>query len=209
MAQIIKPEENRLEVAHILRKHIADYQGQYPLWSEHRKIVFDLLNCRTADLGGHIDRCDRCGMMRISYHSCRNRHCPKCQHMPRERWLAKRKDEILPTRYFHVVFTVPHELNLVILNNKRVMLNILFKAASQTLLTFGENALGGKLGFVTTLHTWDQKLKAHFHLHCLVAGGAVSKDGSRWTPCKGNYLFNQEALSLVFRGKFMDHMSHA
>ena len=209
MTQIIKPEENRLEVAHILRKHIDDYQDQYPLWPEHRKIVFDLLNCRTADLGGHIDRCDHCGMMRIVYHSCRNRHCPKCQHMPRERWLAKRKDEILSTRYFHVVFTVPHELNLIILNNKRVMLNILFKAASQTLLTFGENALGGKLGFVTTLHTWDQKLNAHFHLHCLVAGGAVVKDGSCWIPCKGNYLFNARALSLVFRGKFMDHMKRA
>ena len=209
MARIITPKENRLEVADILRKHIDDYQKQYPLWSQHRKIVFDLLNCRTAHLGGHIDRCDRCGTIRIAYHSCRNRHCPKCQHMPRERWLAKRKDEILSTRYFHVVFTLPHELNLIILNNKKVMLNILFKAASQTLLTFGENALGGKLGFIATLHTWDQKLKAHFHLHCLVAGGAISKDGSSWTPCKGNYLFNAGALSLVFRGKFMDHMKRA
>ncbi len=208
MTQIIKPKENRLEVADILRKHIADYQDQYPLWPAHRKIVFDLLNCRTAHLGGHIDRCDRCGTMRIRYHSCRNRHCPKCQHMPRERWLEKRKDEILSTSYFHVVFTLPHELNTVILNNKKVMLNILFKTASQTLLTFGENALGGKLGFIATLHTWDQKLKAHFHLHFLVAGGVVSKEGS-WISCKGNYLFNQEALSLVFRGKFMDQMGYA
>ena len=209
MAQIIKPKENRLEVANILRKHIGDYQNQYPLWPEHRKIVFDLLNCRTANLGGHIDRCSHCGTMRITYHSCRNRHCPKCQHMPRERWLEKRKDEILSTSYFHVVFTLPHELNPIILNNKKVMLNILFKAASQTLISFGENTLGGKLGFITTLHTWDQKLNAHFHLHCLVAGGAISKDGSCWTPCKGNYLFNKEALSLVFRGKFMDLMSRA
>jgi len=209
MAQIIKPKKNRLEIADILRKHIGDYQGQYPLWPEHRKIVFDLLNCRTAHLGGHIDRCSHCGMMRITYHSCRNRHCPKCQHMPRERWLEKRKDEILSTSYFHVVFTLPHELNPIILNNKKVMLNILFKAASQTLISFGENTLGGKLGFITTLHTWDQKLNAHFHLHCLVAGGAIAKDGSCWTPCKGNYLFNKEALSLVFRGKFMDHMSRA
>jgi len=107
------------------------------------------------------------------------------------------------------VGTLPHELNTVILNNKKVMLNILFKAASQTLLTFGENALVGKLGFIATLHTWDQKLKAHFHLHCLVAGGAVSKGGARWEPCKDNYLFNQEALSLVYRGKFMDQMNHA
>ena len=209
MAQIIMPKENRLEVADILRKYIGNYQNQYPLWPEHRKIVFDLLNCRTANLGGHIDRCSHCGMMRITYHSCRNRHCPKCQHMPRERWLEKRKDEILSTSYFHVVFTLPHELNPIILNNKKVMFNILFKAASQTLISFGENTLGGKLGFIATLHTWDQKLNAHFHLHCLVAGGAISKDGSCWTPCKGNYLFNKEALSLVFRGKFMDLMSRA
>jgi hypothetical protein len=137
----------------------------YPLWSECRKIVFDLLNCRTAHLGGHIDCCSNCGMMRIAYHSCRSRHGPKCQHMPRERCLEKRKDEILPASYFHVVFTPPHELNPIIFNNKNVMLNILFKSASQTLLTFGENALGGKWGFIATFHSWDQRLKAHFHLH--------------------------------------------
>jgi len=209
MAQIIKTKKNRLQVADILKRHIGDYQKQYPLWSEHRKIVSDLLNCRTAHLGGHVERCDNCGTVRITYHSCRNRHCPRCQHMPRERWLEKRKDEILPTSYFHVVFTLPHELNTVILSNKEVMFNILFKTASQTLLTFGQNELAGKLGFIATLHTWDQKLKAHFHLHCMVAGGAVSKDGACWTPCKGNYLFNKDALSLVFRGKFMDRMSHA
>ena len=209
MTQIITPKQNRLEVATIFGKHIGDYQDQYPLWPEHRKIAFDLLNCRTAYLGGHIDRCTDCGTMRISYHSCRNRHCPKCQHMPRERWLEKRNDEILPTSYFHVVFTLPHELNTVILNNKKVMLNILFKAASQTLLTFGENELGGRLGFISTLHTWDQQLKAHFHLHCLVAGGAVSKNALRWTACKSSYLFNIEALALVFRGKFMDLMRKA
>ena len=206
MTQIIKPEKKTPEIAHILRHHLDDYKAEYPLWPEHRKIVSDLLNCRTAHLGGHIERCDTCGAVRITYHSCRNRHCPKCQHMPRERWLEKRKDEILPVSYFHVVFTLPHELNTIILNNKRVMLNILFKAASQTLLTFGENELGGKLGFIATLHTWDQKLKAHFHLHCLIAGGAVSKDGACWTSCKGNYLFNKKALSMVFRGKFMHYM---
>ena len=209
MSQIIMPKKDRLEIADILRKHIADYQEQYPLWSEHRKIVYDLLNCRTPYLGGHIDRCSHCGAMRLVYHSCRNRHCPTCQHVPRERWLEKRRCEILPVNYFHVVFTLPHELNPIVLSNKKVMLAILFKAASQTLLAFGENALGGKLGFIATLHTWDQQLKAHFHLHCLVAGGAVSKDGSCWTPCKGNYLFNEQALSLVFRGKFMDRMSTA
>lgn len=209
MTQIIKTKRNRLEVADVLRKHIGDYQVQYPLWPVHRKIVSDLLKCRTDRLGGHIDRCDNCGTVRITYHSCRNRHCPKCQHMPRERWLEKRKNEILPTKYFHIVFTLPHEINTVILNNKKVMLNILFKSASQTLLAFGKNEFARRLGFIATLHTWDQQLKAHFHLHCLVAGGAVSKDDALWTPCKGNYLFNKEALSLVFRGKFIESMSHA
>ena len=209
MAQIIEPEDSRLEVADILREHIGDYQKNLRLFPEQRKIVFDLLNCRSVYLGGHIDRCTNCGMMRLFYHSCRNRHCPKCQHLPRERWLESRKDEILPVPYFHVVFTLPHELNPVILNNKQVMLNILFKAASQTLLAFGENSLGGKLGFIATLHTWDQKLNAHIHLHCLVAGGAVSKDASCWMPLKGRYLFNKRALSLVFRGKFMARMKRA
>jgi hypothetical protein len=209
MAQIITAKNQRLEVAHILRKHIGDYQNQYRLWAEHKKIVSDLLNCRTAHLGGHIDRCDNCGTVRIIYHSCRNRHCPKCQHMPRERWLEKRKDEILPLNYFHVVFTLPHELNTIILNNKKVMLNCLFAAASKTLLTFGKNELNGTPGFLAILHTWDQKLKAHFHLHCLVAGGVVSMDKKRFIACTGDYLFNQQALSLVFRGKFIGQMSLA
>ena len=209
MPPLIAPETKREGVARIFEEHIADYQDQYPLWPQHHKIIHDILACRTAYLGGHIDRCDRCGAVRITYHSCRNRHCPTCQHMPRERWLEQRKREILSTRYFHVVFTLPHALNPIVLNNKKVMLTILFQSASRTLLAFGENTLGGKLGFIATLHTWDQKLGAHFHLHCLVAGGAVSPDGSRWTPCKGNYLFNARALSLVFRGKFMDRMKKA
>jgi len=206
MAQIITPKKQRLEVAHILHKHIGDYQNQYRLWPEHKKIVSDLLNCRTAHLGGHIDRCDNCGTVRIIYHSCRNRHCPKCQHMPRERWLEKRKDEILPLSYFHVVFTLPHELNTIILNNKKVMLNCLFAAASKTLLTFGKNELDGTPGFLAILHTWDQKLNAHFHLHCLVAGGVVSKNSKRFISCTSDYLFNEKALSLVYRGKFMQRM---
>jgi hypothetical protein len=209
MTQIIKPKEPQLQIADILKNHIADYQKAYPLWPEHKKIVSDLLNCRTAKLGGKIERCNNCGVLRIVYHSCRNRHCPKCQHMPRERWLEKRKQEILPVSYFHVVFTLPHELNAVILNNKKVMFNILFAAASKTLLKFGDNQLNGTPGFLAILHTWDQKLHAHFHLHCIIAGGVVSKDGSRWIDCKNDYLFNQDALSLVFRAKFIQRMSDA
>ena len=207
MTQILTPKTQSPQLAHILYQHIDNYQNQYRLWPEHKKIVTDLLNCRTVRLGGHIDRCDNCGTMRIVYHSCRNRHCPKCQHMPRERWLEKRKDEILSLKYFHVVFTLPHELNTIILNNKKLMLNCLFAAASKTLLTFGENQLNGTPGFLAILHTWDQKLMAHFHLHCLVAGGVVSKNCDRFIPCDSDYLFNQRALSLVFRGKFIQRMN--
>jgi len=209
MTQIIKPKEPQLQVADILRNHMADYQKAYPLWPEHKKIVSDLLNCRTALLGGKIERCDHCGTLRIVYHSCRNRHCPKCQNMPRERWLEKRKQEILPVNYFHVVFTLPHELNTIILNNKKVTFNILFAAASKTLLSFGENELHGTPGFLAILHTWDQKLHAHFHLHCIIAGGVFSKHDKKWIACTNDYLFNQDALALVFRGKFMQRMSDA
>jgi len=208
MAQLIplKVKKPQLEVADILRHHIEEYRKSHILSPQHRKIVSDLICCRTAYLGGHIHRCSHCGAQRITYHSCRNRHCPKCQHIPRERWLEARKEELLPTEYFHIVFTLPHELNAIVCNNKAVMLNILFKSVSQTLLCFGQNELGGKLGFIAILHTWDQRLKTHFHLHCLVAGGAVSTDGTRWIPCRHSYLFNHEALSRVFRGKFMEHM---
>lgn len=209
MIQIINPKQPQLQVADILRNHIGDYQKAYPLWSEHRKIVSDLLNCRTPHLGGRVERCDNCGTLRVTYHSCRNRHCPRCQHMPREQWLEKRKDEILPVSYFHVVFTLPHELNTIILNNKKVMFNILFAAASKTLLSFGENELNGTPGFLATLHTWDQKLHAHFHLHCIIAAGVVSKGCKQWIACKNDYLFNQDALSLVFRGKFIQRMDQA
>jgi hypothetical protein len=208
MAQITPPENQPLEVCHILQKHIAEYQQRYPLWPEHKKIVADLLNCRTAKLGGRLERCDTCGALRIVYHSCRNRHCPKCQHMPRERWLSKRKNEILPTAYFHVVFTLPHELNTAVLSHKKVLLDCLFEAAAKTLLSFGENELNGQAGFLAILHTWDQKLNAHFHLHCLVAGGVVANDPNKWIACSG-YLFNHRALSLVFRGKFMELMTRA
>jgi hypothetical protein len=129
--------------------------------------------------------------------------------MPREQWLDKRKEEILPVGYFHVVFTLPHELNTTILNNKKAMFNILFAAASRTLLKFSENELNGKPGFLTILHTWDQKLHAHFHLHCIIAAGVVSKDCKRWIACENDYLFNQDALSLVFRGKFIQRMNQA
>ena len=213
MTQITNNDERpSLEVAQILREHIVDYQQTYSLCPEHYKIVYDVLNCRTQYLGGHIERCDHCGTERIMYNSCRNRHCPKCQNVPRERWLEARRAELLPVIYFHNVFTLPHELNPLILSNKALMLDILFKSVSETLLVFArnpQNGLGGKLGFIAILHTWDQLLNAHFHLHCLIPGGAVSDNWTRWMACKNDYLFSHEALSLVFRGKFIDHMNRA
>jgi hypothetical protein len=182
-----------------------------PLFPEHYKIVHNLLSCRTKELGGHMEKCDHCGTERISYNSCRNRHCPKCQNMPREKWLEARKAELLPVPYYHNVFTLPHDLNSLILSNKRIMLNILFKAVSQTLLEFGQNpknGLGGKLGFIAILHTWDQQLNAHFHLHCLIPGGVLKTDGS-WENTQKAYLFNVKAMSEVFRGKFLDLMTKA
>jgi hypothetical protein len=208
---VLPIEKRSAEVADIIREHIAEYHKTYPLLPEHYKIVHNLLSCRTAVMGGHVERCDHCGTKRISYNSCRNRHCPKCQHIPRERWLEGRKADLLPIPYFHNVFTLPHDLNPIVLFNKEIMLNILFKAVSETLLTFGENPknkLGGKLGFIAILHTWDQLLNIHFHLHCLIPGGALKPDGS-WRHCKHPYLFNVKALSLTFRGKFIDHMTRA
>ncbi len=208
---VVSSRKPSFEVADILREYIGQYQDAFPLFPEHYKIVHNLLSCRTAELGGHIEKCDHCGTERISYNSCRNRHCPKCQNMPREKWLEARKAELLPVPYYHNVFTLPHDLNLIILSNKRIMLNILFKAVSQTLLEFGENPenrLGGKLGFIAILHTWDQQLNAHFHLHCLIPGGVLKTDGS-WHSTKKAYLFNVKAMSKVFQGKFLDLMTKA
>jgi len=208
MERIRKLKANN-RIADILRGHISDYQQLHHLHPDQYKVVFDILNCRTRYLGGHVEKCNACGTERHIYHSCRNRHCPTCQQLPREQWLAARKSELLPVLYFHNVFTLPHKLNPIILLNKKVMLNILFQSVAETLAKFAENEMGGKLGFLSLLHTWDQLLMPHFHLHCLVPGGTVAENGTKWIPCKRNYLFNMEALGLVFRGKFIYHMSRA
>jgi hypothetical protein len=156
MSPPIKMPKPTLELADILRHHIAEYRNAYPLAPDQHRIVSHLLHCRTPTLGGHIERCTHCGAQRILYYSCRNRHCPKCQHIPRQRWLEKRQSELLPTPYFHIVFTLPHDLNLITSKNKSVVLNILLKAVSETLIKFGRKELGGTLGFIAVLHTWDQ-----------------------------------------------------
>jgi hypothetical protein len=160
--------------------------------------------CRTEELGGHLYRCDACDFERPVYNSCRNRHCPKCQSLAKARWLEKQTAELLPVGYFHLVFTLPHEFNRFILAHKRIALSVLFQAVSETLIEFGQSRLGGTLGIIAVLHTWDQTLKDHFHLHCLVPGGALSSDHSRWIMARNKFLFPVKALSRVFRGKFLD-----
>ena len=165
--------------------------------------------CRTKELGGHVDQCTCCNKLHISYNSCRNRHCPTCQGHKREEWIAARSRELLPVPYFHVVFTVPKELNKLFMHHPRAMNNTLFKASWATLQQFGANPnhLGAKLGMVGVLHTWGQNLSLHPHLHCIVPGGGVTKSG-HWKTAKnkGKFLFNVKSMSKVFRAKFVAEM---
>ena len=196
----------RSEVADIFRLHGEAYRRAHRLPPLHREVMSAIERCRTAALGGHVERCDACGFERIAYNSCRNRHCPKCQTMAKARWLEARQAELLPVRYFHVVFTLPHELNALALHNKKCVYDLLFRAAADTLKEFGRDPkhLGGKIGFTAILHTWDQRLRYHVHLHCVVPGGALSPDSTRWVRARDNYLFPVRALSRVFRGKFIN-----
>jgi hypothetical protein len=159
---------------------------------------------------GHVERCDACGQLRYRYHSCRNRHCPKCQTLAKERWLAARRAELLPVPYFHVVFTLPHQVNPLAQGNPRVIYRLLFDAAARTLLAFGENPrwLGGRIGATIVLHTWGQSLTQHLHVHCLVSGGALGADGHWICPRRG-FLFPVKALSKVYRGKFLAGLQRA
>jgi len=167
--------------------------------------------CRTAYLGGHVDECDHCGALRISYNSCRNRHCPKCQSLDKERWLEYRKRELLPTQYFHAVFTLPEGLRSLSLRNQKVIYNIFFRAVSETLqeLSKDKKHLGSEIGFIAILHTWSQTLMHHPHVHCIITGGGLSLDGMRWVSCKRDFFIHVKVLSKVFRGKFLDYLKKA
>jgi hypothetical protein len=198
-----------VELADIFRAHGESYRRDHPLPVSHLKVMQAVERCRTAALGGHMQQCDSCGFERPAYNSCRNRHCPKCQSLAKVKWLDKQKSETLPGGYFHLVFTLPHELNALILTNKKILLNHLFKAVGETLVDFGRTRLGGQIGLITVLHTWDQTLLDHFHLHCLVPAGALSFDQKRWSPARKNFLFPVKALSVVFRGKFIDLLKSA
>lgn len=197
-------KKGRPELADIFRQYGESYRKTHRLPASQQKVMRAISVCRTQELGGHLDRCDSCGFERPSYNSCRNRHCPKCQSLAKAKWLDKQSAELLPVGYFHLVFTLPHELNWLILAHKKIVLSLLFKAVSETLLEFGHRRLKGTLGIIAVLHTWDQALKDHFHLHCLIPAGALSFDQSRWISARRSFLFPVRALSRVFRGKFLD-----
>ena len=196
-----------IELAHILRSHGQAFIQAHPTSPEQRKVIRDVTHCRTEILGGHLEACgNRCGYERVSFHSCRNRHCPKCQNLQKTRWLLERSKKLLPTGYFHVVVTLPHELNPLILQNRRLLYNLLFEAASEGLIELakGWKRLGALPGFTAILHTWTQELRFHAHLHMVVTAGGVSLEGDRWIPAKNNFLVPVRALAKMVRGKFLD-----
>jgi hypothetical protein len=196
-----------LEVADILRaqgdRFLERYRSSFDF--QQLKAFRAILRCRTAALGGHRDGCSRCGYQTISYNSCRNRHCPKCQAQARERWLAARERELLNNSYFHVVFTVPHELNVLALENPRLFYHLLFAASTQTLLEIASHPkhLGAEIGVIAILHTWGQNLLLHPHIHCVIPAGGLSPDHRRWVRPRYPFFLPVKVLSRVFRGKFL------
>ncbi|MGI8835115.1 MAG: IS91 family transposase [Pyrinomonadaceae bacterium] len=200
-----------LEVADIFRRHGYDFRLTHPLSPEQRRVMSAIERCRTAALGGHVDECDTCGHQRISYNSCRNRHCPKCQSLAKARWLEARLSDLLPVEYFHVVFTLPEQLAAVALQNKRVVYNLLFSAAAETLRTIAADPrhLGAEIGFLAVLHTWGQTLRHHPHLHCVIPGGGLSVDGERWRSCRQGFFLPVNVLARLFRRLFLQALVRA
>jgi hypothetical protein len=195
------------EVADIFRRYGPSYREKHKLPLTHLRTMHAIEVCRTADVGGHVDECEECGHIKISYNSCRNRHCPKCQFLKKEKWVEARGKELLPIEYFHVVFTMPDELNPLALRNREVVYNILFKAASETLTELAKKRLGVKAGFIAVLHTWGQNLMDHPHLHCIVSGGGLSQ--GKWISSKRRFLFPVKVMSRLFRGKFLSFLKKA
>jgi hypothetical protein len=198
----------RVEVSDIFRTHGQAYRVSNKMPLSHIQTMRAIERCRTAELGGHIDECDCCGRIRISYNSCRNRHCPKCQFLKKEKWLEERKDDLLPVPYFHVVFTIPAKLNPLALRNKRVLYNILFRSVSETLFELARDPkhLGGQIGFISILHTWGQNLMDHPHIHCIVTGGGLSYNLARWLSFRKKFFIPVKVLSRLFRGKVLFYL---
>ena len=201
------------EVADIIRQHGNSFIAKNRSWLTwlHLRVLYAIEFCRTATLGGHLDRCSRCGHEAISFHSCRNRHCPKCQTNARDKWLARRSKELLPVSYVHVVFTLPHELSWLALHNKKVVYDLLFRASAATLLEVAADPkhLGAEIGFLSVLHTWGQNLQHHPHIHCVIPSGGLSLDHQRWIQPRYAFFLPVKVLSRVFRGKFIAGLKRA
>ena len=203
-----------LEVADLIRSTGAAFIERNRQWIrwKHVKVLLAIARCRTAALGGHVDECTRCGYRAtLSYNSCRNRHCPKCQTAARDRWIAARQKELLPTRYVHVVFTLPAQLACLALQNKKLIYGLLLRASAETLLEVARDPrhLGAEIGFFSVLHTWNQKLNAHPHVHCVIPAGGLSLDHTRWIKSRSQFFLSIRVLRRVFRGKFVAALKQA
>lgn len=202
-----------VELADILRAYLPAFLDAYgdTVSPEQRRVLRDLIRCRTAALGGHVEECDGCGHQRIAYNSCRNRHCPRCQAAARAAWLDERAAELLATDYFHVVFTLPSDLAAVALQNQRLVYGTLLQASAQSLLQLARDPrhLGADIGFLAVLHTRGQNLHLHPHVHCVVPGGGISTEGDRWVSCRPGFFLPVRPLSHLFRGKFLAMLQRA
>jgi Putative transposase/Transposase zinc-binding domain len=203
----------KLEVADIFRRYGEAYRQQHDgsLSTAQRRVMTAIEVCRTAALGGHLERCDCCNYERPCYDSCGNRHCPKCQSLARAEWVGKRTAEVLPTHYFHVVFSVPEQIASIAYQNKAVIYGILFRATAETLTTIAADPkhLGAEIGFFAVLHSWGQNLLFHPHLHCVVPGGGISLDGNRWISCRPRFFLPVRVLSRLFRRLFLTYLEEA
>ena len=199
------------ELADVFRRHGEVYiqANARHLGRIERRVIGAVAACRTAALGGHVERCDDCGLTRIAYNSCRNRHCPKCQAAARAKWLAARQAELLPVPYFHVVFTLPPAAAEIAFQNKQTVYGLLIRAAAEALMTLAAARLDARIGLIAVLHTWGQTLTHHPHVHCLVPGGGVALDGRRWVACRPNFLLSVRALSKTFRRLFLEGLEAA
>jgi hypothetical protein len=202
------PKSSGLEVADLFRQYGNDYRKTHRLSRDQLRAMQAIEGCRTALLGGHVDQCDHCGHLVISYNSCRNRHCPKCQFLRKEHWIEARRKDLLPIPYFHVVFTLPAELNPLVLKNRKILYDLFFRSVSETLweLARDPKRLGADIGFIAIIHTWGQNLMDHPHIHCIVTGGGLSPKKERWISCRNGFFLPVKVISKLFKNKFLDYL---